>query len=144
MEASDAIRRVLQMRIARLRIAIAVVATVLVMMAGQPSTLGHKATERYIPVGRSPGISGTLSYIGTIQAYDPAQRTVTLKGEAEPVTVSITERTLIWIDQSKIKKTNLVGDTSALLVGRRTEVKFENADRRQFADWIKIEIPPSQ
>lgn len=123
-----------------LRTAVATVATILVMMIGQPSTLGHQATERYIPIGRSPGISGKLSYIGTIQAYDPAQRTVTLQGEAEPVTVSITERTRIWLDLSKIKKSNRVGETSALQVGRRTEVKFENPDRKKFADWIKVEI----
>lgn len=115
-----------------------------VLIAGPSPTRSHKATERYIPIGRSPGISGKVSYIGTIQAYDPARHTVTVNGGAEPITVSITERTRIWLDQSKIKKTNLVGDTSALLVGRRTEVKFENADRRQFADWIKVEIPQSE
>ncbi|MDH3699680.1 MAG: hypothetical protein OEU46_00080 [Alphaproteobacteria bacterium] len=127
-----------------LRTAVATVATVLVMMVGQPSTQGHQETERYIPIDRSPGISGKQSYIGTIQAYDPTQRTVTVKGEAEPVTVSITERTRIWLDLSKIKKSNRAGETSALQVGRRTEVKFENLDRRQFADWIKVEILQSE
>ena len=126
------------------RIILASMATAILLMAGPSPSIGHKATERYIPIGRSPGVSGKLSYIGTIRAYDPGQRTITLNGQAEPKTVSITERTRIWLDRSKIKKTNVVGDTSALHVGRRTEVKFENADRRQFADWIKIEIPQTE
>lgn len=127
-----------------LRTAVATIATVLVMMVGQSSTMGNMATERYIPIGRSPGVSNKLSYIGTIQAYDPARRMVTVNGEGDPITVSITERTRIWLDLSKIKKSNRVGETSALQVGRRTEVKFENADLRKFADWIKVEIPQSE
>lgn len=106
--------------------------------------MGHMATERYIPIGRSPGVSNKLSYIGTIQAYDHARRMVTLKGAGDPITVSITERTRIWLDLSKIKKANRVGETSALQVGRRTEVKFENADLRKIADWIKVEILQSE
>jgi len=106
--------------------------------------MGHMATERYIPIGRSPGVSNKLSYIGAIQVYDPARRMVTVNGEGDPITVSITERTRIWLDLSKIKKSNRVGETSALQVGRRTEVKFENADIRKFADWIKVEILQSE
>ena len=132
------------MTTATVRLALATVATVLVMMVGQPSTMGHMATERYIPIGRSPGVSNKLSYIGTIQAYDTAQRTVTVKGEADPITVSITDRTRIWLDLSKIKKSNRAGETSALQIGRRTEIKFENADLRKFADWIKVEILQSE
>lgn len=127
-----------------LRFALAAIATVLAATAGQPSATAHMATELYIPVGRSPGVSNKTSYIGTIQAYDAGRRIVTLRGDADTITVLITERTRIWLDRSKIKKKNLVGDTSALRVGRRTEVKFEAADRKQFADWIKVEVPRSE
>ena len=128
------------MKVVTLRIAVNTFAAVIVVIVGTSSTMVQMATELYIPLGRSPGVSNKSSFIGTIQAYDAGRRIVTLSGEADTITVSITERTRIWLDRSKLKKRNLVGDTSALLVGRRTEVKFENAGRKQIADWIKVEV----
>ena len=128
------------MNVVTLRIAVTTITAILVVMVGPSSTMGQMATELYIPLGRSPGVSNKSSFIGTIQAYDAGRRIVTLSGKADTITVSITQQTRIWLDRSKLKQSNLVGDTSALLAGRRTEVKFENADRKQIADWIKVEI----
>jgi len=101
---------------------------------------GQKATERYIPIGQSPGVSQKLTSIGEIADVDPLKRTVTLLGPAGQHTVSIADSTRIWLDRTKIKQTNLTGTFADLQKGRRIEVKYQDPERRQVADWVKVEI----
>ena len=101
---------------------------------------GQKATERYIPIGQSPGVSQKLTSIGEIADVDQLKRTVTLLGPAGQHTVSITDSTRIWLDRTKLKQTNLTGTFADLQKGRRIEVKYQDAQTRQVADWIKVEI----
>lgn len=101
---------------------------------------GQKATERYIPIGQSPGVSQKLTSIGEIADVDELKRTVTLLGPAGQHTVSITDSTRIWLDRTKIKQTNLTGTFADLQRGRRVEVKYQDAQTRQVADWVKVEI----
>ena len=42
----------------------------------------QQATERYIPLGRSPGLSGTSTYIGRIASADSRTRTLDVVGPA--------------------------------------------------------------
>jgi hypothetical protein len=91
----------------------------------------QQATEQYIPIGQSPGVSGKSSLIGVIVEVDAATKTVTV-GER---TVRITERTFIWLDRTKLKLTNLTGKFEDLQKGRRVEVKFQAG----VAEWVKIE-----
>lgn len=121
-------------------IAIAAVVAVSAVLVEPSVVTGQKKTERYIPIGQSPGVSNRTSVIGTIQGYDAARNVLTITGQTGTIAVSITDRTRIWLDRSKIRKTNLIGDSASLGKGRRAEVKFENAKRKQFADWIKVEV----
>lgn len=101
---------------------------------------GQKQTERYIPVGQSPGVSGKSTWIGTIEATDPKARTITLARGERHHTVAVTERTRIWLDRSRLKLTALSGSYGDLRPGRRVEVKYEDAPRAGVAEWIKVEI----
>jgi hypothetical protein len=101
---------------------------------------GQKATERYIPIGQSPGVSRTHTWIGEITEVDARARTVTIADSAGTHTVQITEKTRIWLDRSKLKKTNLTGRFADLQKGRMVEVKYESPERRDAADWVKVEI----
>lgn len=101
---------------------------------------GQKATEQYIPIGQSPGVSHKLTYIGPIQNVDPRGRTITVVEPSGPRTVKITERTRIWLDRTKLKSTNLKGSFGDLQKGRRVEVKYADPAQRQIADWVKVEI----
>lgn len=101
---------------------------------------GQKATERYIPIGQSPGVSQKVTSIGDIAEVDEPKRTVTILEPAGRRTVSITDSTRIWLDRTKLKQTNLTGTFADLQRGRRVEVKFQDAERRQVADWVKVEI----
>jgi hypothetical protein len=100
----------------------------------------QRTTEQFIPIGRSPGVSGTAAaVIGTIEAVDAAQRTLRIAGPQGPVTIAFTDTTDVWIDRSAQRQSALVGSPSDLVAGRRAEVKFVDPARREIADWIKIE-----
>jgi hypothetical protein len=102
---------------------------------------GQKATERYIPIGRSPGLSEEQTSIGEIVEVEAEPRTITVAGrEGHRYTVSITDETLIWLDRTPIRKTNLSGTFEDLRKGRRVEVKYKDPQRRELAEWVKVEI----
>lgn len=105
-----------------------------------PAALGHPATERYIPIGKSPGLSGKLTYMGKVGSVDARGRSVS----GESWSAAVTERTRIWLDRSKLRETNTVGSLDDLKAGRLVEVKYlgrEAGQRRGAAEWIKVEIP---
>jgi len=110
--------------------------TVIALLGGVSQAHGQKSTERYIPIGQSPGMSGKTTYVGSIEAVAPGDRTITAGGR----TVRITDRTRIWLDRSRQKLGNLSGDISDLRQGRRVEIKYDDPARPQAADWIKVEI----
>ena len=105
------------------------------------SVYAQKSTERYIPVGRSPGISGKYTSVGTIDAVDMNQRTMTCSDASGTMTVKVDENTKIWVDRSKQKLTNLKGSLGDCQHGQVVEVKFRNNIREPgaVADWIKIQ-----
>ncbi|MGI9382801.1 MAG: hypothetical protein ACR2PO_06580 [Methyloligellaceae bacterium] len=101
------------------------------------SALGQKSTEQFIPLGKSPGVSGVSSYIGRIEAVDTGKRTITVAGDEGPRTIAITARTKIWVDLSKYKAANVIGTIEDCKAGRRIEAKMEG-DQKQTAAWIKV------
>jgi hypothetical protein len=111
--------------------------------AGPLAASAQEMTERYIPVGQSPGLSAKYTVIGTIQTVNPRERTVVITGPAGTWTAKITDRTKIWLDRSKLRLTNLKGTIADLRQGRTVEVKHESHERGVFsgpADWIKVQI----
>lgn len=98
----------------------------------------HQATELYIPVGQSPGVSNKLTDIGQIEAVDKEQRTVTVTTTTGPV--AIVKGTKIYLDQSPIGLTSLQGSFADLKIGRKVEIRYLDFDSKQSADWVKIEI----
>ncbi len=112
----------------------------LAALAGAPLARGQEATERYIPIGQSPGLSRQYNYLGPIDAVDPENRTLTIAGPSGPRVVKLTERTRIWLDRSMLESTSSSGSFADCLLGRRVEVKYEDPARRELADWIKVQI----
>jgi hypothetical protein len=100
--------------------------------------VAQEATEMYVPIGQSPGISGKTSVVGTIQALNTAARTLTVVGPAGPQTFAITDKTRIWLDKSAQKQANQYGSLADLQQGRRVEVNPQPAGR---AGWIKVQVP---
>ena len=117
-------------------------AAILVVLAASGSHAhGQEATERFIPIGQSPGQSGKTTLIGSIQSVDAQGRQLTISTAAGVSKISVTERTKIWIDRSASKQTNSLGSVADLQAGRRVEVKWDAKDKSR-AEWIKVEAAP--
>ncbi len=101
----------------------------------------QEATEMYVPMGQSPGISNKTSVVGTVQALNAAARTLTVTGPSGPQTFAITEKTRIWLDKSALKQTNQSGSLADLRQGSKVEVKLQPAGAILGADWIKVQVP---
>lgn len=114
-------------------------------LIGFPSiAFAQKATEIYIPLGKSPGLSGVHTALGTIDAVNAQDRNVTMaSASGERYTVRLSDDTKIWLDRSKIGERNVVGSFSDLQQGRRIEVRFSGEDRTGTVVWIKVEITAS-
>jgi len=128
----------------KLKRVMGVVATGIWLWSGMPSAHGQKATEMFIPIGQSPGLSNTISVIGTIETLDPRGHTIAIAGASGGWSATITGRTKIWLDKSKRRLTNEKGTFADLRRGQLVEVKYEDPEGRSKAkgpaDWIKVQI----
>ncbi len=116
----------------------------LISCLGAVLARGQEATERYIPIGQSPGLSRQYNYMGPIDAVDPENRTLTVAGPSGARVVKLTEQTRIWLDRSMLESTSSSGSFEDCLLGRTVEVKYEDPSRRELADWIKVQITRPQ
>lgn len=98
------------------------------------------ATERFVPIGESPGLSVSHTDVGRIRGFDAGSRTLSLEAEGGIRPVRITDDTRIWLDRSGSELSNLNGDTSNLAIGRRAEVSYADPARRRSANWVKVEV----
>lgn len=106
------------------------------------AALGQRATELYIPIGESPGVSGAATVIGEIAAMDRDSSTMTVKSEGTTFEVEIVATTKIYIDRSRQEKRSTLGELSDCQQGLVTEVKRKSGEEGQGstfeAEWIKV------
>jgi hypothetical protein len=115
-------------------------AMILALVGAVSSARGQESTERFIPVGMSPGLSHQYTYIGEIEGVSAESRTITVTGPEGSRTISVTDQTRIWLDRTASKLTNLRGGFEDLQAGRRIEVKYVDYERKEVADWIKVVV----
>ena len=113
---------------------------VVVALAGVSEAFGQEATEMYIPIGQSPGVSGKSTLLGTIESVDPGKRMLTVSGPAGTRKFQIADRTLIWIDRSAQKQRNQTGTLADLQRGRKVEIKPDEGAGQAVAKWIKVQL----
>ena len=117
-------------------------AIVVMVLGGTLEASGQQATEMFIPIGQSPGLSNKGSVIGTLESVDPGKRMVTISSPSGAQTVVITDRTLIWLDRSEQKQPNQNGAINDLQKGRKVEVKVRKGEPKAVAEWIKVQVGP--
>lgn len=124
-------------------ITIAIVALTLIM-GYSGASYAQKATEIYIPIGQSPGLSGQYSQIGTVSMVDESTGSFVISDSLNNThPVMITDSTQIWLDCTLIKEPNIKGALSDIKEGILVEVKFHLAADSTYtdaADWIKVQI----
>jgi hypothetical protein len=117
-------------------------AIVIVAMGGAIEAFGQQATEMFIPIGQSPGLSNKENVIGTLESVDPGRRMVTISGPSGAQTVGVTDRTMIWLDRSEQKQPNQNGAINDLQKGRKIEIKIRKGEANVVAEWIKVQVGP--
>jgi hypothetical protein len=102
----------------------------------------QRLTEMYIPIGKSPGLSGKHTFAGAVVSVDTSLSTLTVSDGTSSMTARITDSTWIWLDRNKLKLTNIRGSLTDCLPGRMAEIKFVRNERLNGgnAHWVKIEV----
>jgi len=98
----------------------------------------QQTTEKFIPIGMSPGVSGKSSYLGSITSVDPAAKSFSIQTDSDSKIIGVAPTTRIWLDRSKSRKSNLDGEFGALEAGSRVEIMMDPSAPTKAA-WIKIE-----
>ena len=115
------------------------VALFVALLASSSLAHGQRATERFIPLGESPGVSATRTTLGKIAAVDAQARRIRVAGASGPVEVRIEASTQIWIDRHARGLAPQDGTFADLREGRLAEVLLADPPERGIADWIKLE-----
>ena len=116
-----------------------ITAIICTMMIGVFSVQAEKSTELYIPIGQSPGLSSEYTVMGKIDQVDSQNQTIKMSGPSGSYTVKLTTHTSIYLDRSKVKRTNTYGTLSDCHTGNLVEVKFEDNSRSKPVEWIKVQ-----
>ena len=115
-------------------------AAILSVLLGQSFAHGQRQTERYIPIGQSPGASGKTTRIGTVQGVNPGARSFSLATSEGSTAVQAPAGTPIWLDRSRQKRSPIGGGFENLRAGQRVEIGYEDAGRTGRVLWIKVEV----
>ena len=121
---------------------IAIAGILIIMMMIAPITTAEKATELYIPIGQSPGLSDKYAAAGRIEQVNYQKNTLTMSSGSGTYSVKVSERTKYYLDRSKTGQTNRYGSFSDCKEGMTIEVRFEKDERNRPAEWIKLEMQP--
>lgn len=99
------------------------------------SAAAQQATEQYIPIGESPGLSGFETYIGEIRSVETAEHAFFVDGPDGVMRVAVTPETRIYLDRSGTGLSNGVGSYADCEAGSRVEVLISPDGT---ATWIKV------
>jgi len=117
---------------------------VMLLVMGMLNAKAQKATEIFIPIGESPGVSGLYSKIGTVSSLSEDEQTfILLDSLQQSHNVIVTDSSSIWLDCTMIKEKNVAGSFSDIKEGILLEVKYFRAADSSYTDiaeWIKIQI----
>ena len=100
----------------------------------------QKETEIFIPIGKSPGVSGKYSMICKVEKVKVNDSIMTINQESGVMNLKMTEQTKIYLDKSKLKLQNKEGVLADIKPGRTMEVKYVDNKPNNPVDWIKVQI----
>lgn len=102
------------------------------------TALSQQATEVYIPIGQSPGVSGRDSIIGSISTVDRERYRMMISVAGETKMVTMTPATRYYLDKTRARKQNKTSSFEDCEVGQRIEAYVDDDGN---AVWVKIEAP---
>jgi hypothetical protein len=115
---------------------VVVVATALLASAAR----AQETTEIFIPIGRSPGLSGETTVMGAIVSLDEGSGILKVSSDAGEHTARITAETRLYLDRTEMAAPNELASLADLRAGRRCEIHYvyEGGTRTERAKWIKV------
>lgn len=118
------------------------IAIAITLLWGLPYAHGQKATEIFIPIGKSPGLSEEHTIIGTIDKINAQDQTVAITDSLGSVIVKVSDYTKIYLDKSKLKLSNQIGSLADCRKDLLVEVKYQESERKNTitAEWIKVQL----
>lgn len=99
---------------------------------------GHPATELYIPIGKSPGISHVKSRIGRIQSLAATRSGMTIEAQDGPVYVVVDKATKIYVQYADPARANHRGTYADCQKGLMAEAYVADDGT---VPWIKVLVP---
>ena len=101
----------------------------------------QKATEMFVPIGQSAGLSGKHTLLARVQSVNEAQRSVTLMHDGTAYTAKLGAQTPVWLDRSGLKQPNSVGSLGDVKPGMTVELKYQKNNRGAGdAEWVKVQV----
>ncbi len=109
------------------------------LSTGAQAASAQQATELYIPIGRSPGLSGQHTVIGHVREIT-ADHTMTVVGTDRVWTVRMADYSRVFLDRSRAGLPNTYGTHDDCKPGVLVEVKFEGRcePTSVVCDWVKV------
>lgn len=111
--------------------------TALFLIVGN-AALTQQATEVYIPIGESPGVSERDSIIGSISSVDHERYRMTISVAGQTRMVTMTPVTRYYVDNTRARTQSRKGSLEDCEVGQRIEVYIDDDGN---ALWVKTEVP---
>jgi hypothetical protein len=100
----------------------------------------QKATEIYIPLGKSPGVSGKFSLIGKVESVNAKDSTISIRQQGGVKTGRITANTIIYLDKSNLKRPNTKGSLTDIKQGVLVELKYQDNHSGGLIEWLKVQL----
>jgi hypothetical protein len=94
----------------------------------------------FIPIGKSPGLSGIHTLEGDVESLNNEDSSCTLRTADGSKTVTLMGNPMIYLDYSKHKTRNKYGKLTDINVGSRVEMKYLDNEKRDSIEWVKIEM----
>lgn len=103
--------------------------------------VAQRATERFIPLGESPGLSQAKTLLGRIESADVERGVLTLETSGGRHEVAVGGATRIWLDRTGLGRSNIRGTLADCQPSRMVEVKLEQGS--ETAEWVKVRLAPA-
>ena len=100
----------------------------------------QKTTEVFIPIGKSPGVSGKTTKMGKVESVKTQDYSVTMTLEDHTqATIKIEKSTAIYLDKSILKQPNAQGKWEDIKPGLLMEAKYSDINKNA-CEWIKVQV----
>lgn len=97
----------------------------------------QKSTELYIPIGKSPGLSGKYTVLGEVENINLQDSTLTIMVEGTSQIIAIKGQPKFMLDYSGAKLPNKIGSLADIKKGVIVEVKYRHNKPGDSIEWIK-------